>query len=122
MSQNYDYKKLTKQSTYPTGLVDGSSVLVVAADGSLRAFTIAGLQGLISTQAQTNNIDGNLTVYGTIFTPTPVVNFQPILSATDCGSLAGQSVDAFGVGLSTTFVSDLNFTGALQINDLGALA
>ena len=122
MSQNYDYKKLTKQSSYPTGLVDGSSVLIVAADGSLRAFTIAGLQGLISTQTQTNNISGNLTVYGTIFTPTALVNFQPITSATDCGALDGQSADAFGVSLGTVSISDLNFAGALQINDLGALA
>ena len=122
MSQNYDYKKLTKQSSYPTGLVDGSSVLIVAADGSLRAFTIAGLQGLISTQAQTNNISGNLTVYGTIFTPTALVNFQPITTATDCGALSSQTADAFGISLGSTSISDLNFAGALQINDLGALA
>jgi hypothetical protein len=122
MSQNYTYKTLTKQTSYPTGLTDGSSVLVVAADGSLRALTFTGLQGLISTQAQTNNITGNLTVYGTIFTPTALVNFQPITSATDCGALSSQTTDAFGISLGTTSISDLNFTGALQVNDLGVLA
>jgi hypothetical protein len=122
MSQNYTYKTLTKQTSYPLGLTDGSSVLVVAADGSLRALTLTGLQGLISTQTQTNNITGNLTVYGTIFTPTPVINFQPITSATDCGALSSQTTDAFGISLGTTSISDLNFTGALQVNDLGVLA
>jgi hypothetical protein len=36
--------------------------------------------------------------------------------------LSSQTADAFGISLGTTSISDLNFTGALQVNDLGALA
>ena len=121
MSQNYAYNHLVKQTSYPTtGLTDGSSVLVVASDGSLQAVTIAGLQNLISTQ--TNLIQGNLTVYGTIFTPNQPVIFEPILANTDCGVLGVSNSDAFGVNLGVALISDFNFQGALQANDLGVLS